>query len=377
MNVAYIYPEKIPSTKARTVSVMNSCCSLTQYTNVTLYVDADSLPYDEIMKNYHLEHNNLIIRPVKKTILFNRITSNKFFNKNLLRTIKKETIDIFFVRHLKTAEFLIRHKQANQKIVFECHEIFFQTTESRKNRERIKVMEDFVYMHADGLVFINQTIQQEFAREFANLADHQIVSYLGSFPPSNINLNKDFYNIDELFYIGGFYKWKGIETLIKSMQYIPNVILNIIGSDSPERVDEINRLITKLNLQEKIKLHGFLSNAQVKDILSISSKLVIIPNDNSMFDKFTSPLKLFECMSTYNAIIASDIVTIQEISNNSGAVLLFKAGDEKDLAKKIDFAIQNPDFCEQLAKKAFEKSKLYSWDTRAGSLIKFFELLIS
>lgn len=361
MKIAYIYPEHLPSTNARSISVINSAYEISKLCQCTLFItNEQNIPNTDIYNNYNILNNNLTIKKISKKFLF--LKSNKFFNRNLLRETKNSNYDIFYVRHLKLAQFLIEHKQENQKVIFECHEIFY------KANSKIKSDEAFVYENVSGLVFINETLKRHFCKEF-NLSNiPQKVIHNGT----SFNFEykyKDFNNINELFYIGNFYTWKGLEFLIQTMNHLRMLKLNIIGTGN--ELEVLQKLREELNLTKHINFLGFKNTHDVKDIL-LNSKLTIIPNIPSRYSNFSSPIKLYEYMSTSNIVIAADMETIKEVIIDGKNGFLFESGSLKSLKGTIQKVISLPnETLQKIAKNAYNTSKEFTWERRAQSIVSF------
>lgn len=373
MKLAYIYPEEIPSKKARTISVINTFSELSQICDTTLFTSAESGNIETIQEYYDLK-NKLKIYFIKKKIL--NIKSNKFFNKNLYKEGMKEKIDIYYARHLKAAQFLIKHKQKNQKIIFECHEIFYQTMQSEdsnnsKKIAKLKRLEEFVYENCDGLVFINKTLQTYFNKTFKNIQANQVVIYNGmKFDDDYVK--KDFTNLNQIYYVGNFFKWKGIEDAIKIMPSLQNISLQIVGGDSEKRITEIEHLIQKLNIQDKVHLLGFHKTDNIKHILQNDAKITIIPNTKSIQNIFSMPIKLYEYMATSNIIIAADMETIKEVITDNENGFLFESGNIESLRATILKVISLPnETLQTVARNAYTSSKEYTWGKRAQSIMYF------
>ena len=343
MKIAYIYPEKLPSKNARSISVINTACNLAKNIDVTLiYEKSDK----NIKKFYNIECNQLKFLSLKRNVLFLR--SNKIFNFNLLKYLNK--FDFFYVRHLKTAEFLLKK---NKNVIYEIHEIF------SINNPKIKTIEKFV-LENTYLTCINKTLCNEIKKHF-NIKIYKVIHNGTNFSKSYIK--KDFSKIDEAYYIGNFYKWKGVDFLINSFNRL-NLNLNIIG-------DGNRKEILEKKADTNIKFLGFKSQQKVEEILK-KAKLTIIPNIDSKYTNFTAPLKLYEYLATSNIVLASDLPTIKEIIKDGINGFLFKRGDRNDFINKLNYILSLPEKkLSEISKNAYETSKRFTWDNRAKQIVEF------
>ena len=358
MKIAIIYPETLPSDKARTVTVVKTASSIGKISETTLICESNSQSLKEISKYYGVTESFDAIKISKKIL----IKSNKIFNFLLLKHLRKIRYDAIYVRHLKTAEALIK---AGFDVIFEAHEIFADSAPSDK-KEVIAKIEKYVYENSKGVVFISDTLKNEFEKRFA-LPPSITLPLCFSEQVADAD-KKEFDALSEVYYVGSFQKWKGVDTLIKSAKHLPeNAKIKLIGSGSDE--ETLKNLARELGVKDKVEFLGRMPHAQVEELLKTKTKICILPNNVSAFDRFTSPLKLFEYMASFNAVIASDIPSVREIT--SGVALEFRAGDERDLAEKISYLLSNKEAAKELAAASYAKISELEPNKRALRLLEF------
>ena len=344
MKIAYIYPEKLPSKNARSISVINTSCALSNLCETTLIYEK-SKNKREIENFYSLNCQKLRFLPLSKKLL---LKSNKIFNFNLTKYL--DTFDFFYVRHLKTAKFLLNK---NKKVIYEVHEIF------SNDNPKTKIMEKFVLENA-YLTCINKTLCNEIKKYF-NIKTCKIIHNGTNF--SKKFIKKDFSKIDEAYYIGNFYKWKGVDFLIDVFNDI-ELNLKMIGNGKRKEFLE-NKA------KKNIEFLGFKSQKEIKKILK-NSKLTIIPNIESKYTNFTAPLKLYEYMATSNIVLASNLPTIKEIIKDGKNGFLFERGDKKDFINKLNYILSLPkEKLSEISKNAYETAKEFTWDNRAEKILDF------
>ncbi|WP_024787438.1 MULTISPECIES: glycosyltransferase family 4 protein [unclassified Lebetimonas] len=343
MKIAYVYPEKLPSKKARAISVVNTACELSKIVDTTLIYEKSE---NNVLDFYELSCNLKLKELPRKFI----IRSNKIFNLNLKKEIKK--YDYFYVRHLKTAEFLIKN---GANVIFECHEIF-----QFKNK-KIGEIEKFVYENTLGLTFINKSLKKEINNSF-NVSNLQKVIHNGC--DFFEYKKKDFTSIKEIFYIGSLQKWKGVDFLVDVLNK-KNIVLKMIG-DGNRKKELLNKAANN------IEFLGFKKPEEIKHILLNEVKLAVIPNISSHYNKFSTPIKLYEYLMTSNIVLASDFEPIKEIIKDGVNGFLFKAGDKKDFLNKLNYILSLPkEKLEKISKNAYETGKQFTWENRAKQIVDF------
>lgn len=124
---------------------------------------------------------------------------------------------------------------------------------------------------------------------------------------------------------------KGFSVLIEAISYLKNqsIIVKIAGEG--ELKDKLNKQIDRLNLQSKVQLVGLVD--PVKFLSDI--------------DVFVAPslweglgLSILEAGAMNKPVIASEIDGIREIINDKTG-LLFPVGQAQELAKQLDFVLEN------------------------------------
>jgi len=179
-----------------------------------------------------------------------------------------------------------------------------------------------------------------------------------------------FSNNDVLvMYVGHLYDWKGADILAKSANFIDEKIKIVFvgGNDSDifeykNKYDKKNIIFVGKRKHEEIPFYLKAADILVLPNVPISKESV----------KFTSPIKMFEYMSSGTPIIASNLPSIKEILNKDNSIL-FKPGDEKELSEKIVFCLNNKDVMDEISRKALSDVQYYSWFNRAKKIIKKYE----
>ena len=110
--------------------------------------------------------------------------------------------------------------------------------------------------------------------------------------------------------------------------------------------------------------------SQIPYYLKAADVLVLPNSAQDKKSKHTSPLKLFEYMSSSTPIIASDLKNFREILNDQNAIF-FKSDNSQDLAEKIQIILNNENLAQNISQQAFQDVKNYTWQIRAEKIIEF------
>ncbi len=372
----YSYPEPLPSVNARTVTVVKSCAALQELFQLSLITIRETSARELIEKFYAVTLDRTELIPLRKSCL--GWTSMAFYHFELRRLLAARGPAIIFVRHLKTAAYLLKNRRPGWVIVFESHEIMFLTTTKKNRQQQLQQLEAYVYQNVDGLVFISETLRDDLNQQFALRPDRrQIVLPLGADVPAE-KPRKDFSHINEVFYTGSLHAWKGVDCLIRAMTMVPPAIkLRLVGRADDQRRTELEKLVGECGLAGRVIFTPPLKHAELCQLLTTQSKLCVLPNVPTVFDRYTSPLKLFEYMGTNNIIVYSKIPALARLTGELPMGIGVEPGSADSLAQAITAVCENPSRHEPLAENAFRLSQQYSWVARARHLQKFFQTLAS
>lgn len=179
----------------------------------------------------------------------------------------------------------------------------------------------------------------------------------------NLPLNKKI-----VLYTGHLYLWKGVQILAESSRFLnKNILIVFVGGTEKDE----NNFRERNKGFKKVFVLGHRSYSQMPLYLK-SADVLILPNSGKKKSSryWTSPMKMFEYMSSQRPIVASDLPSIREILNENNAILV-KPDSPKNLAEGINQALNNLDFSAEISSRAFQDVQEYSWSKRSKKIISF------
>ena len=189
-----------------------------------------------------------------------------------------------------------------------------------------------------------------------------------------------------LIYMGGLYKWKGIETAIRAMEYLPEEVeLSLLGFMQPEEGDELQKkeheyllsLISHLSLERRVSLLDFCPPRDLMEVIARHQVGLVPLSDTFYGGRFTSPLKLFEYMAVGIPVVASDLPSIREIVRDGEDAVLVAPSDPRSLAEGIKKLLKGGDTGRMIAGRAFSTAKGYTWERRAERISSLVEKVMA
>lgn len=166
-----------------------------------------------------------------------------------------------------------------------------------------------------------------------------------------------------VMYIGGLDTWKGIITFCESGKNVTDFSLYVVGGKEHEIRD----------LKERFPWVIFLGARDYKELPEVqqAADILVIPNTARipLSALYTSPLKLFSYMASCVPIVASRIPSITTVLSEREAYF-FTPDDPVSLRDTVRTALSDI-VAKDKAKRAYQKSKEYTWEKRAESILAF------
>lgn len=159
--------------------------------------------------------------------------------------------------------------------------------------------------------------------------------------------------------------YKSLETAILALAHIPEGIrpkLVVTGSHGD---DPLKPLVQRLSLEDDVELREWVTDAELRSLMCSSVALV----ETTIAAGFGMPA--VEALTMGVPVITSDIPVFREIL--SDAALYFEAGNEKDLAAKLIFAMNYDSEMVRLKHIGPQQAAKYSWERTALETLRVFE----
>ncbi|MDA1335148.1 MAG: glycosyltransferase family 4 protein [bacterium] len=274
------------------------------------------------------------------------------------KIINKEKEAIFYIRDVLLAFFLVFIAPGfRERFVFELHSLgkFPHFMYSR------------VFREARGIVSTNNGKKEELVSRY-KISEEKIFVAPNGFDPvlfadveprENVRRKLGFKDAEKVvLYAGSTQAWKGIDMIKKLAKEFSDVTFVIVGGDSSSRDGNV----ISIQAQEHKIIPSYLCAAD----------LLIAPYDLSdkRVARLFSPIKVIEYMASGTPMIATDAPSIREFVGEGGA-LLVSPYSYNAFHDALSFALENDGKMRQNASRSLERSKQYSWNARAESIVSF------
>lgn len=282
----------------------------------------------------------------------------------LLKVINKEKIELVHTHH-RMAAFYTSCLSFIKKFTFinTAHNIFFDK----------KILTKFSYKKAI-LIAVGGHVRTNLC-SFYGFAESKVTIIYNAVRPLIMQPNtiehiveyreKDNFIISN---IGRLSEQKGMIYFIKAAQILlkkyDNLKFLIIGDGELKK--ELEGYIKKCNIGDKVILLGYRSDIQ--NIMSQVDLVVL----SSLWEGF--PLTPIEAFSVGKPVVATNIEGTSEIIRDKDNGLLVEPKNEEDLAKKIEFFINNPNELKIYGNRAKKTYRLkFDIEKFNNSYIEFYE----
>ena len=177
------------------------------------------------------------------------------------------------------------------------------------------------------------------------------------------NLNIGTYGL----YFGRITEEKGVDTIVKAYEMLPNYSVKIVGDDTTSEAKRLKKYILEKRLQN-IEFLGFKSGVELENIIE-GARFTLIPS--IWYDNL--PNTALESFQFSKPVIASNLGSLPELVEDGVNGYLFKAGNAVDLTEKIK-RLDNEELVKKMGKES--KSKLenkFSSSAHYKELISLFK----
>jgi glycosyltransferase involved in cell wall biosynthesis len=295
--------------------------------------------------------DQLIDLPKLEYILTNKPTSPKELRQ--ARQLNKYSFDIVYTPHfifggrgrkfklIRTVHDLIPFNQKSKDAKL-AWKLFYSNTSFLKN-----LLND-----CEGVVTVSQTVK----KELSDLTSNSIAVVYNApvrLPEKSVKTKK------EILYIGRYEEYKNVKVLVKAINELEDVVLNLAGNCSSEYKNELLYLADD---RQRVRFLGRITDEEYAKLLGESMALVL-PSREEGFG-----LPIIEAMSVGCPVICSDIDIFREVGGE--AAIYFNPDSSKDLASKIRI-LEDSKIREKASKISLANAKRFSWINSTVELKSF------
>ena len=160
----------------------------------------------------------------------------------------------------------------------------------------------------------------------------------------------------KLVYAGSYMPYKGVETIVEALKYLPEFELQLVSPASQEVQQRLRQIAG--NSVSRLHFLGGLDDAEYAQVLRQATAFVSASTDEGF------GIPLIEAMACGCAVICSDIPVFQEVTD--GAAEFFEPNNSKALAEAVNRLTSQR--LVALRSDGIARSSQFSWDGSARVL---------
>jgi len=326
-------------------------------------------------KNINLRNNvNIygVSTPAEKDTIIKYIFNTVKFSIPAFLKLQKLSLakkyDIIIVHTLP--EFLVFttviQKLLGAKIILDVRDTSVELFDSKWNNKKRRIFRKFVVLlanfsccYADKIIvaspgfkekLLERKVKEDKITIIFNSADTEIFKF---------DDQRKFEKIDaglKIIYHGSIAERFGIDIAIKAIKYIidviPNTRLNIYGFYDTEYKLVLEKLISKLGLENNVILNGRESLESIYSKIK-EADLGIVPYKDDFFMQLAFSTKLFEYVVSGIPVVTSRLKPAESIFSDE-SLFFVKPRNPKELADKIIFICYNPEIRKLQVQNAYK-----------------------
>jgi glycosyltransferase involved in cell wall biosynthesis len=302
--------------------------------------------------------------PLQKNYKTHRI--DLFFNKGFL-FYAEYNFRLFFYLLFKEKSILLANdldtllpnylisKLQKKKLVYDSHELFTEVPEL-VNRPKIQniwlKIEQKILPKLKNTYTVCQSIADYYNKKYNT--NFKVIRNTPILKIQNLKFKIQNPAFKTIIYQGAVNKARGLELMIKTMQFLDNCIFIIVGDG--DILKKLQDLVIEKGLSEKIKFLGRKTPSELKKITPKADLGISIEEDLGLNYRFALPNKIFDYIHANVPILVSDLPEMKRIVDNYKVGEVIKDRDPKKLAIQIEkMLVSDLNIVKKNLKKATQK----------------------
>ena len=302
------------------------------------------------------------------------------FDKMAYSLLKNLSSDIFHSHDLNTLRVATRLSKHHQsKLVYDSHELYLDRNRGKKagllKRYAIRKFEQRLIRNCDRVITVNESIA-EILEDRYGIEDVDVV--MNTPPMQFFSSTKKTFDLRRILgvseehkiaiYVGSIQYNRGIENLMKSLQFLDNVHLVLMGYGDEKLLQELDIIAQDLDVKDRYSKFGPVHSELVPQYTS-SADIGVAPILNSCLSYYLcSPNKVFEYMHAGIPVVCSDFPELRKVVIGEGIGGVFDPNDPKDIADSIRDVIEDDRKSNKFRISSINSSRKYNWGIQSRKL---------
>ena len=316
----------------------------------------------------------LILMPFHRYLMFHN------FESEVMERLRDDDSDIYHSHDLNTLRLGSKISDLHgKKLIYDSHELYLDRNRSRRagpiKRMMLKRFEKSLIRKCDRVITVNDSIAELLCSRYG-IRDVDVIMNtppMQFFPPKNLGYNlREILSIDNdsriAIYVGSIQHNRGLENLLRSMKFIENVHLVLMGYGDKGVIDNLEEIAVEEGLTERYSLFGPVPSELVP-LYTSSADIGVAPILNSCLSYYLcSPNKVFEYMHAGIPVVASDFPELRKVVIGEGIGTVFDPEKPEDIARSIREIVEDESLRERFQLSSITSSRKYNWGIQSTKL---------
>lgn len=245
------------------------------------------------------------------------------------------------------------------------------TSNRRRDRKIFYYLDRLVYRQYQQVVCVSDIVKENLEqylhlnRSYITIPNGIDIGKFAQALPYNNNEVADVpVTVRFIIKVARFYPQKDHATLIKAMSLLPSDVHLLLVGDGPQLAD-CRQLSESLGLKERIHFLGVRND--IPRLLK-TAKIVVM---SSFFEGLS--LSSLEGMASGNPFVGSNVEGLKEVVDGAG--VLFRQGDQEELATIIKRLLQDETYYTQVAHTCMERANQFSIENTTRAYMSLYKSL--
>lgn len=259
-------------------------------------------------------------------------------------------------------------------IVYDSHEYFTEVPElvNRPGVRRIwEKLESLIFPRLTSVYTVNQSIASIYTEKYG--VDVKVVQNLPpAVRPEPIPgfLPESFTGHPIILYQGAVNVGRGLEQIIQSMEFLPEMRLIIAGAGDIRK--QLELLTEKLRLNDHVYFPGMVPFENLSWYTRQAAIGISIEQDIGLNYRYALPNKLFDYMQAGLPVLTSDLPEIRRVVESVGFGRIINRFDPAFLATTIKEMMNDEEQMKTWKHNALTAFPLYTWETQEPLLLSVY-----
>lgn len=298
--------------------------------------------------------------------------------RNILKKAIELNADIYHFHDPELIPVGLKLKRLGKKVIYDVHEDVPRQILTKPYLNPItrpiisktfEIYENYASKKFDAIITATPHIRDRFLEINKNTIDINNFPKLEElYEPVSWENRKN-----EICYIGGISRIRGIVELVKALEYI-DTTLHLAGNFESEK---LKKEVMSLPGWKKVKYYGFVDRKEIKRILKFV-KIGVVTLHPTINYLDSLPIKMFEYMSAGIPVVASKFPLWQNIVEKNRCGICVDPQNPKEIAKAINYLLSNDNASKEFGKNARNLVETkYNWEKEEKKLFAIYRSLLN